>query len=101
MCWAKPTSARRTRTPMPGRTIAKTRMPTDRRSRSAICLAVAAKAVDQTAVAFVGPLAWRDGGPCHRAKQLALFDCLAARLFALFGLAIEGLCDCGGAALLA
>jgi hypothetical protein len=63
--------------------------------------AVAAEAVNETAVAFVGALVGSGCGPGHGAEELALFGGLAAGFFARFGFAVEGLGDGGGAALLA
>jgi hypothetical protein len=63
--------------------------------------AVAAEAVDEAAVAFVGALAGSGCGPGHGAEEFAFFGCFAAGFFALFGFAIEGLRDGGGASLLA
>ena len=60
---------------------------------------VATEAVDEAAVAFGGAFGW--SGEVEWAKKLALLDGLAAKLFAGFGFAVEGLGDGGGTALLA
>ena len=62
-------------------------------------LVVAAEAVDESAITLCGTFGWRCVS--HRAQEFALFCGLAARLFALFCFAVEGLCDGGRAALLA
>ena len=62
---------------------------------------VAAEAVDEAAVAFAGTFGGCGGIPRHGAEEFALFGGFAAGLFAVFGFAIEGLGDGGGAALLA
>ena len=54
--------------------------------------------MDEAAVALGGASGWREG---QGAEESALFDCLAAELFAGFGFAVEGLGDGGRAALLA
>ena len=64
-------------------------------------LVVAAEAVDETAVAFVGTFGGCGGVPRHGAEEFAFFGGLAARLFAFFGFAVESLGDGGGGALLA
>jgi hypothetical protein len=63
--------------------------------------AVAAEAVDEAAVALRGAFARGGCGPGHGAEEFAFLGGLAAEFFALFGLAVEGLGDGGGAALLA
>jgi hypothetical protein len=55
--------------------------------------------VDEAAVAFVGAFGGCSVG--HGAEEFALFGGFAARFFAGFGFAVEGLGDGGGAALLA
>jgi len=55
--------------------------------------------VDQATVAFGGTFGW--GSVSHGAEEFSFFGGLATGLFALFGLAVEGLGDGGGAALLA
>src|SRR5271168_3903959 len=60
---------------------------------------VAAKAVDEASVAFGRAFGWR--GEVERTEEFAFFGGLAASLFAGLGLAVEGLGDGGGAALLA
>ena len=60
---------------------------------------VAAEAVDKASVAFGRAFGWR--GEVERAEEFAFFGGLAASLFAGLGLAVEGLGDGGGAALLA
>ncbi len=62
-------------------------------------LVVAAEAVDEAAVAFGGTLG--GGSVGHGAEEFSFFGGLATALFALFGLAVEGLGDGRGAALLA
>ena len=57
--------------------------------------------MNEAAVAFVGALAGGGCGPGHGTKEFALFGGFAAGFFALFGFAVEGLGDGGGAALLA
>jgi hypothetical protein len=64
-------------------------------------LIVAAEAVDEAAVAFVGALGGGGGGPGDGAEEFALFGGFEAGLFALVGLTVEGLGDGGGGALLA
>ena len=69
-----------------------------------LCLSVsvvAAEAVDEAAVAFVGALGGGGCGPGDGAEEFALFGGFAAGFFAFFGFAVEGLGDGGGAALLA
>jgi hypothetical protein len=61
---------------------------------------IAAEAVDEAAVPFGGAFGW-GGGIGHGAEEFVLFGGLAAGFFALFGFAVEGLGDGGGAALLA
>ena len=61
--------------------------------------AVAAEAVDEAAVAFVGTLGG-SGGPGDRAEEFALFRGFEAGFFAGFGFAVEGLGDGSGSALL-
>src|ERR1035437_5601534 len=58
------------------------------------------EAVDQAAVSFAGTAGGRGGG-VHRTQQAALLGSLAAEFDAGFGLAVEGLRDGGGSALLA
>jgi hypothetical protein len=62
---------------------------------------VAAEAVDEATVAF----GWAFGGcgciPGHGAEEFSFFGGFVAEFFALFGLAVERLCDGGRAALLA
>jgi len=70
-----------------------------RMRRSERRLVVAAEAVDEAAVALGGAFGGR--GEVERAEELALFGGFAAKLFAGFGLAVEGLGDGCGAALLA
>jgi hypothetical protein len=62
-------------------------------------LAIAAEAVDEAAIAFRGTAGW--GGEGHGAEEFALLGGFAAKLFAGFGFAVEGLGDGGWAALLA
>jgi hypothetical protein len=62
--------------------------------------AVAAEAVDETAVAFVGAFG-RSGGPGDRAEEFAFFSGFVPSFFAGFGFAVEVLGDGGRAALLA
>jgi hypothetical protein len=57
--------------------------------------------VDEAAVAFVGALSGGSCGPGHGAEKFAFLGGFAAEIFALFGFAVEGLGDGGGAALLA
>jgi hypothetical protein len=57
--------------------------------------------VDEAAVAFGGAFAGGGCGPGHGAEEFSFFGCFAAGLFAGFGFAVEGLCDGGGASLLA
>jgi len=55
--------------------------------------------VDEAAVAF--GRAFGGSGEVEGAEKFSFFGCLTAELFAVFGLAVEGLGDGGGAALLA
>ena len=75
--------------------------PRDARVRCLRTSAVAAEAVDEAAVTFVGALGGNGCGPGHGAEEFALFGGFAAGVFAFFGFAVEGLGDGGGAALLA
>ena len=67
---------------------------------SEVISAVAAEAVDEAAISFVGALGGR-GGPGDGAEELALLRGFAPSFFAGFGFSVEGLGDGGGAALLA
>jgi hypothetical protein len=71
----------------------------DRVSGRTCFLVVAAEAVDDATVAFVG--AFGGCGEGDGAEEFAFFGGFAAGLFALFGFAVEGLSDGCGAALLA
>jgi len=54
--------------------------------------------MDEAAISFSGAFG---GSEINRPKQAAIFDCFSTRFCAGFGLAVEGLRDRGGTALLA